>query len=79
MISDVAKSKGNFTMTVGLEVLFSNVQRDVQASEDCVVCAIHWVLITNGYKCLGKGEQVIVVMRLTYCLLFFLGKLLLLW
>ncbi|XP_064597561.1 proteasome inhibitor PI31 subunit-like [Liolophura sinensis] len=44
-------------MSAGLEVLFSKVQRDIQASEDCVVCAIHWVLITNGFKCLVKGEQ----------------------
>lgn len=42
----------------GYELLFTHVQSQIRDSEDALVTAAHWTLITNGFLCVGRGEQV---------------------
>ena len=41
-----------------LEVFYSIVEREVSSSDDALVALIHWLMIQNGYVCIGSGETV---------------------
>ncbi|CAD5114661.1 DgyrCDS3711 [Dimorphilus gyrociliatus] len=41
----------------GYELLFTHVQSQLRDSEDALVSVAHWTLISNGFLCVGKGEQ----------------------
>ncbi|ESP03029.1 hypothetical protein LOTGIDRAFT_110935 [Lottia gigantea] len=41
----------------GLELLFQSVTNVLRNSDDALVPVIHWKIISNGFKCVGKGEQ----------------------
>ena len=42
----------------GLEVMYASVKNDIRCQEDAILCAFHWCLISNNFKCVGKGEEV---------------------
>ena len=42
----------------GLEVLFSVAKDSFRGQNDALVCCLHWNMISNGYRCIGKGEKV---------------------
>jgi len=42
----------------GLELLFSSVKSQLNGPEDALVCAFHWCMVSNGFKCIGCGESV---------------------
>ncbi|KAM8776064.1 proteasome inhibitor PI31 subunit [Rhynchonycteris naso] len=41
----------------GLEVLFASAAPAITCAQDALVCFLHWELVTNGYYCLGAGDQ----------------------
>ncbi|XP_072175430.1 proteasome inhibitor PI31 subunit-like [Diadema setosum] len=41
----------------GLELLFASVQSQLQSENDALVCYIHWNLVHQGFKCIGKGDE----------------------
>ncbi|CAI9597227.1 unnamed protein product [Staurois parvus] len=41
----------------GLELLYALVSPDIRQPQDSLVCFIHWELISQGLRCLGKGEK----------------------
>ena len=47
-------------MLIGYELFFSAVKSDLKNGEDAFVVAVHWTLIHNGYKCIGKGDNVCI-------------------
>ena len=42
----------------GTELLFNSVKSQITAPQDCILCALHWQLVSSGYKCIGVGENV---------------------
>lgn len=40
---------------IGWELLYHSVENVIEKKEDILVVLIHWVLIKNGYKCIGLG------------------------
>ncbi|KAI0231071.1 Proteasome inhibitor PI31 subunit [Lamellibrachia satsuma] len=40
----------------GLEVLFASIRSQLNGPEDALVCAFHWCMISNGFRCIGCGE-----------------------
>lgn len=45
-------------MATGSEVLFELLRGQFKAASDALVCCLHWNMITNGFRCIGKGEEV---------------------
>lgn len=45
-------------MAAGMEILFSSIQSQISGPGDAVVCCLHWNMVTNGFKCIGTGENV---------------------
>ena len=43
---------------VGMEVLFCATQNQIKSRDDAIVCAVHWNMISNGFGCIGTGEDV---------------------
>lgn len=43
----------------GLELLYHTVARDLQSKDDAVVCAVHWYMLINGFKCIGTQSEVV--------------------
>ena len=43
---------------VGLELLYSSIESQIRSQYDALVCCLHWNMIQNEFKCIGKGEQV---------------------
>ncbi|KAM5134776.1 proteasome inhibitor PI31 subunit [Mantella aurantiaca] len=41
----------------GLELLFALSSSEISQPQDPLVCFIHWELISQGFRCLGKGEK----------------------
>lgn len=41
----------------GLELLYALVAPEISEPQDPLICFIHWELISQGYRCLGKGEK----------------------
>ncbi|KAL8563274.1 hypothetical protein ACOMHN_058772 [Nucella lapillus] len=44
-------------MLPGFELLFSSVQPQLRSSQDAVVSAIHWAVVSAGFKLTGVGEN----------------------
>lgn len=42
---------------IGWELLYHSVENAIEKKEDILVVLIHWVLIKNGYKCIGLGTD----------------------
>lgn len=42
----------------GLELLHSTVSGTLRDRHDAVVCCLHWTMISNGFQCIGCGEDV---------------------
>ncbi|XP_012939752.1 proteasome inhibitor PI31 subunit [Aplysia californica] len=40
----------------GFELLYSSVAQQVRSADDASIVAVHWNLISNGFKCCGTGE-----------------------
>lgn len=45
----------------GLEMLWNGASRDFQSKNDAAIATVHWLLLQNGYRCLGLGENVSVL------------------
>ncbi|CAI5778513.1 Proteasome inhibitor PI31 subunit [Podarcis lilfordi] len=41
----------------GLELLYHSVSPDISSPQDALICYLHWKLITQGFRCLGAGDQ----------------------
>jgi len=41
----------------GLEVLFHATKSSINTPSDALVCCLHWKIISNGFKCIGLGED----------------------
>ncbi|XP_018411883.1 PREDICTED: proteasome inhibitor PI31 subunit [Nanorana parkeri] len=41
----------------GLELLFALAAPEITEPQDPLICFIHWELISQGFRCLGKGEK----------------------
>ncbi|XP_072270408.1 proteasome inhibitor PI31 subunit [Pyxicephalus adspersus] len=41
----------------GLELLFALASPEISQPQDPLVCFIHWELISQGLRCLGKGDK----------------------
>ncbi|KAF8783321.1 proteasome inhibitor PI31 subunit-like [Argiope bruennichi] len=41
----------------GLELLFNLVKDQIKSKQDCVVAALHCLLINEGLQCVGTGEE----------------------
>ncbi|KAK7450089.1 hypothetical protein BaRGS_00039979 [Batillaria attramentaria] len=41
----------------GFELLFSSIQPQLRSPQDAVVSAVHWGVISAGFKCIGAGEN----------------------
>ncbi|KAK3088484.1 hypothetical protein FSP39_019747 [Pinctada imbricata] len=41
----------------GLELLFHSVQNKLKSQQDALMTVFHWNLVSNGFKCLGTGEE----------------------
>lgn len=44
---------------VGWELLYHSVEYVIEKKEDVLIALIHWVLIKNGYKCIGVGSDTV--------------------
>lgn len=44
-------------MSFGWDLLFRTVEKDIKSNDDILVCFTHFVLISNGFKCIGLGES----------------------
>lgn len=44
--------------TVGLETQLKLVEESIKNEEDALVVFIHWLLVKNGFLCIGLGENV---------------------
>ncbi len=42
----------------GLELLFTVAKGSFQGKKDAVVCCLHWCMVSNGFRCVGTGQQV---------------------
>lgn len=42
----------------GLELLKKTVENSIKNESDRIVVVIHWVLLEDGFKCLGVGDSV---------------------
>eukprot|EP00058_Branchiostoma_floridae_P004554 XP_002590042.1 hypothetical protein BRAFLDRAFT_224758 [Branchiostoma floridae] len=45
-------------VAAGLELLYSSVCEQVQSEHDALVCFLHWEMVQSGFKCVGKGDEV---------------------
>lgn len=43
---------------VGLETQLKLVEESIKNEEDALVVFIHWLLVKNGFLCIGLGENV---------------------
>ncbi|XP_046547412.1 proteasome inhibitor PI31 subunit-like [Haliotis rubra] len=41
----------------GLELLFDTVSEQLTCPGDAVICALHWNIVSHGFKCTGVGED----------------------
>ncbi|KAK6183594.1 hypothetical protein SNE40_011043 [Patella caerulea] len=41
----------------GLELLYQSLSNAYKNADDVLVSVIHWKIISNGFKCIGKGEK----------------------
>lgn len=41
----------------GWDLLYGNVEKDVRNNQDVLVCFVHLVLVSNGFKCIGLGDS----------------------
>lgn len=44
----------------GWDLLYSTVESDVHSNQDVLICLVHLVLISNGFKCIGIGDSKIL-------------------
>lgn len=44
---------------IGWELLYHSIENVLEKKEDILVTLIHWVLIKNGYKCIGLGSDAV--------------------
>jgi hypothetical protein len=42
----------------GLEVLYTCVGGRIDCPQDAVICFVHWEIIKSGYRCVGSGDTV---------------------
>lgn len=42
----------------GLELLEKTVENDIKRKEDNYVVLFHWVLVKEGFRCIGTGDAV---------------------
>ena len=42
----------------GLEVLYTCVGSSINCPQDAVICFVHWEIIKSGYRCVGSGDTV---------------------
>ena len=47
--------------TFGLELLLKTVESSIQGKSDVLIVAIHWFLITNGFRNAGIGDDVVII------------------
>ncbi|KAJ3603401.1 hypothetical protein NHX12_031143 [Muraenolepis orangiensis] len=48
----------------GLEVLYTCVGSSIGNPQDALICFVHWEIIKSGYRCVGTGDTVSVLL---YC------------
>lgn len=41
----------------GWDLLYGSVEKDVKNNQDVLVCFVHLVLVSNGFKCIGLGDS----------------------
>lgn len=41
----------------GWDLLYASVEKDVKNNQDVLVCFVHLVLVSNGFKCIGLGDS----------------------
>lgn len=41
----------------GWDLLYSSVEDDIHNNQDVLICLVHLVLISNGFKCIGIGDS----------------------
>lgn len=41
----------------GWDLLYASVEKDVKSNQDVLVCFVHLVLVSNGFKCIGLGDS----------------------
>lgn len=46
----------------GLETTFTIVKDNLKSKDDVIMVVLHWLLVREGFKCVGVGEQVILAM-----------------
>ncbi|KRT81586.1 hypothetical protein AMK59_6346 [Oryctes borbonicus] len=44
----------------GWDLLYNSVESDIRNNQDVLVCLVHLVLISNGFKCIGIGDSKIL-------------------
>lgn len=41
----------------GWDLLYASVEKDIKNNQDVLVCFVHLVLVSNGFKCIGLGDS----------------------
>lgn len=41
----------------GWDLLYKSVEKDIKNNQDVLVCFVHLVLVSNGFKCIGLGDS----------------------
>lgn len=41
----------------GWDLLYRSVEKEVKNNQDVLVCFVHLVLVSNGFKCIGLGDS----------------------
>ncbi|XP_022906288.2 proteasome inhibitor PI31 subunit [Onthophagus taurus] len=41
----------------GWDLLYQSIEKDVKTNQDVLVCFVHLILVSNGFKCIGIGES----------------------
>lgn len=41
----------------GWDLLYRSVEKDIKNNQDVLVCFVHLVLVSNGFKCIGLGDS----------------------
>lgn len=41
----------------GWDLLYRSVENDIKNNKDVLVCFVHFVLVSNGFKCIGLGDS----------------------
>lgn len=50
------------TEMIGWDLLFKLIENDLKTESDIIVAIAHWYLIKQaGFRCLGTGDEVIMV------------------